>query len=436
MPAEGGERREICTQLASARYPIWSPDSERILFLGEENSDRKTEDWYVIARNGGVAVKTGAIEALRAAGLRASFPIPGAWSARDHEVVFAMNESDSSNVWQIPISPANGRVDGRPERLTFGIANERSPMVANDGRIAFVSVAENVAVWRVPVDASSGQAAGPIERVTEGATGDTLRDVSANGQLVFFISSRTKRDEMWVKDLSTGRERQLTNAGVEEASASPDGSRVAFSRTANGRRRIEIADTAGGLPSTICDDCVAPAGWSHDGKRLLYTAAAPFRLLQYDFSSHKTTEVARHATWSLQRARFSPDDRWITFHTANSPNVRQIYSAPARLRETVPQQSWIPRGHRSRLPSELGVERRAPLLLLVPRRRVLPVGPARRSRDRASRGTASRGDAPSSSASARCVGCRGVRGCGGGLPLHDADRGDGKHLDDRTAERQ
>ena len=65
VSSDGGVPRLVSTGLASARYPIWSPDGERLLFLGEEDADRKSHYWYVIPREGGGAIKTGAVEAMQ-----------------------------------------------------------------------------------------------------------------------------------------------------------------------------------------------------------------------------------------------------------------------------------------------------------------------------------------------------------------------------------
>ena len=342
VPSDGGAPHEIATRLASARYPIWSPDGKDLLFLGEEDSDRTTHDWYVIAKDGGTASKTGVVDALNAAGLRAPMPIPGAWSKEGRTIVFATNETDASNVWQIGISPSSHRVDRNPRRLTFGTAVERNPVIATSGRIAFASLVENVDIWRVPLDPRTGTAAGPAERITDDASSDTLRNVTSDGRRLFFISSRTKRAEVWMKDLQTGREHQLTYTGVVDASGSPDGSRVAFSTDNAGTRRIDIVGTDGTTPWTLCNPCDAPAGWSRDGKRLLYRTSGPSRIVLHDFASNHETELLRHSQWSLERARFTPDGSSVTFHTANSPNVRHIYTAPVDVNGLVSQQAWVP----------------------------------------------------------------------------------------------
>jgi Tol biopolymer transport system component/DNA-binding winged helix-turn-helix (wHTH) protein len=342
VPSSSGAAREVATGLASARYPIWAPDGEHLLFLGEENADQKIHDWYVVSKEGGDPVKTGVADVLRAAGLSGRFPIPGAWSVQsDATVVFASNEIDSSSIWQIPVSPATGRVAGPPRPVTFGSAIERNPTIADSGRIAFASLVENVDVWRLPIDANSGIATGAPERVTDDAGSDRLRTVSADGGTLAFISSRTKRDEVWLKNLSTAQERQLTYAGVEDASASPDGRRVVFSRVENGVPHIEIVKAADSVPARLCDDCYGPSGWSPDGSRVLIGRGLPTRVLIYDLLARRASELVADPKWSLQLPRFSPDGRWVAFHTTNSPNVRQVYAV--RVAEGLsPRQAWIP----------------------------------------------------------------------------------------------
>src|SRR5207302_4382212 len=133
----------------------------------------------------------GVVQALRAAGLRAAFPIPSTWSRRNNAVMFASNETEKSNIWRIHISPSTSRVSGPPEQLTFGTAIERNPIVANSGRIVFTSIVENIDIWRVRLDANSGEATGALERMTDDAANDRLRSVSSDGRTLFFISSRT-----------------------------------------------------------------------------------------------------------------------------------------------------------------------------------------------------------------------------------------------------
>ena len=51
----------------------------------------------------------------------------------------------------------------------------------------------------------TGVAAGALERVTDSAASDRLRSVSADGRTLVFMSSRTSRDEVWVKDIEIGQ---------------------------------------------------------------------------------------------------------------------------------------------------------------------------------------------------------------------------------------
>jgi Tol biopolymer transport system component len=326
VASSGGTPRTLAREFVGARYGIWSPDGKKILFLGERLDDVEALDWYVIDAPGGAAVRTGALEALRAARINGT-PIPGAWTAEG--VVFTTDGS-ASNVWQLPVSAQTTHVAGSAKRLTFGTALERSAAVSAAGQIAFTSVAENVDVWRVPLDAQSGIASGAPERVTEDAALDSVLNVGGAGRTLVFRSSRTGRDEVWAKDLQTSGERQLTQSGSSVARIAPDGRRVAVGRDVGERHAIDLYDLSSGRFSTLCEDCLLDGGWSSDGSRLLIGRRhGPIVMaLTIDVESRREVEIAQHPEWSIRQSQFSPDDRWVVINTANAPNLRQCTLCP------------------------------------------------------------------------------------------------------------
>jgi hypothetical protein len=114
----------LAPDFADARYGTWSPEGDKLLFLGafDRGPNPSSLDWYVAGVDGGEPVGTGAVEVLRRAGVR-GVPIPGAWTGDAGDVVFATHdEGRPSNIWQVAISPRRGRVAGEPVRRTLGTA--------------------------------------------------------------------------------------------------------------------------------------------------------------------------------------------------------------------------------------------------------------------------------------------------------------------------
>jgi eukaryotic-like serine/threonine-protein kinase len=340
VPSSGGTPRPLASDYAGARYGVWSPDGKKILFVGERAGDAEESlDWYVIDLEGGGAVRSGALQVLRAAQVKGA-PIPGAWTAEG--VMFTTTDETASNVWQLPVSPQTGHVAGSAKRLTFGTAIERSAAVSTTGRIAFTALTENVDVWRVPLDSQTGAASGAPERVTDEAALDTVFNVSADGRTLAFESTRTGRKEVWLKDLQTGAERQLTHSGASGARIAPDGRRIAVQR--QGETRIELYDASGGQPSTLCDDCMLNGdGWSSDSSRLLIgrRRGSTETCVMLDVNSRRKVEITNHPHWNIMQAHFSPDDRWVTFHTSNAPNLRQVYAVAVDFHAPVPAGAWV-----------------------------------------------------------------------------------------------
>jgi len=338
--SDGGFQQVLTPGFISARYAIWSPDGHRILFLGERKTDGSAaHDWYVVRPGGGDPMRTGSVEAIAKAGVT-GVPIPGAWTTNG-DVVFTTATEDHANVWRLRISPETALVTGVPQRLTFGTAIERSPVVRSPDQLAFASIVENIDVWRVPLEPTTGIASGGLERVTDDAAADRLQNVSADGRVVAFTSSRTKPEQVWLKDMQTGRERQITDpealpGGAQVAQVSPDGSRVAVNIE---RRGVALYPSNGGQPSTLCAGCTV-GGWSSDGSRMVIGRGTQRRVLE--IGSSREVALAERPNWYLNSARFSRDGRWVVFHTTNAPDLRQIYAVPAFLGAAVPPDKWVP----------------------------------------------------------------------------------------------
>ena len=339
VPEEGGSSRQLAPNFAHARFGTWSPNGDSILFLGarDPNPNPSSMDWYVVGVQGGEPIKTGACDVLRRSGVH-GVPIPGAWSA-DGAVLFATHEEGAANVWQLAISPATGRVVGEPVRLTFGTAVERSP-ASSAGRIVFTSVAENIDIWRLPLDSATGLADGPLERVTDNVARDQLWHLSDDGRTLAFVSSRSGQDEVWIRDMKAGSERQVTHSNARGVRIRRDGVMLAVIRGSLDKPGTDLVPTAGTAPSLpLCDDCV-PGDWSPDGTRLVLQRGRPSRLVVRELGTGRDVELAAHPTWNLFQPRFSPDGGWVVFHTANSPSLRQVYAVRASSPLPVPQDEW------------------------------------------------------------------------------------------------
>jgi Tol biopolymer transport system component len=194
----------------------------------------------------------------------------------------------------------------------------------------------------MPLEPMTGMVSGGLERVTDDAAADHLQNVSADGRVVAFTSSRTKPEQVWLKDMQTGRERQITHAealpsDAQVAQVSPDGSRVAVN--VEGRRGVALYPSNGGQPTTLCADCTV-GGWSSDGSRMLIGRGT--RRLILEIGSSREIALAERPNWRLNSAKFSRDGRWAVFHTTNAPDVRQVYAVPAFLGAAVPPGKWVP----------------------------------------------------------------------------------------------
>jgi Tol biopolymer transport system component/DNA-binding winged helix-turn-helix (wHTH) protein len=336
----GGVPRRVRPDFAAAIYPLWSPDGQHLLFLGNADNRKSLEeaiDWWVTPLTGGPPVKTGVLEATRRENLHGdsqAYPwalVPHGWEPDGKGIVFSARSGDSINLWRIGISPTIFKVDDPPRRLTYGAAREENPAVVarrNGGiRVAFASTSQNLAVWNLPIKPNEGKAIGRLQQLTNDAAGDFMPDVSRDGSRVVFIRVRSGNQEVWIKDLRNGQESALTASRERkyEPILSPDGSLVSFSEAPFWH--VYIVPSKGGVAEMVCEGCGEATDWSADGKHILgNTCGGQAWLL--DLTSRRKTDLLATRHWIATDA-FSPDNRWFSFLDVKYP-FRRTHIAPMR----------------------------------------------------------------------------------------------------------
>ena len=184
-----------------------------------------------------------------------------------------------------------------------------------------------------------------------------MPSLSADGTKLAFISGRTGSDDLWFKDLAGGRERALTSTryGESKPAISRDGKQVAYRAAESRNPSLFAVATESGIPKMVCEGCFYPWAWSSDAKRLLFgLQPMPPAVGLLDVESGAQTDVVGHLDegHGLWSAALSPDDRWVVFHTDNTPLTRQTFVAPFRTDGPVGRDEWIPIADGSSLDGE------------------------------------------------------------------------------------
>ena len=351
--AEGGPARQLRGDFAAAAYPVWAPDSKHILFLGNSDSKVMVEpskesqpggqsvDWWVTPIDGGQAKATGANTAFRALGLASVSQIPEAWCTDQPGVLTSLPLADAHNLWRIPVSLENWTVSETPSRVSFGTTMDVQPSMAA-GRVAFASLSGSLDIWTLPIDANRAKSSGSLQRLTADAYDHFYPAVSPDGSKIAYSSRRSGSRDIWVRDLTTGKETVVSRppASAFGAIFSPDGSRLSYRSLEKQTSVTYIASLVDGSQERI-SECVSQGGWSSDGRALLCVGTAPARVSLFDLQTRRMIPLLTQSSWALWNPRFSPDDRWISFN-ATKPGQSRIFVAPFGRAGLIPESDWIP----------------------------------------------------------------------------------------------
>jgi Tol biopolymer transport system component/imidazolonepropionase-like amidohydrolase len=294
---EGGALEQWAAVEGQANGPSWSPDGRTIAFnlLGGGGSR------LLLAQPG---VPPRAVSPPE----QDVFPFRAAWISAgellypgDGRIIHARASGERIGIVAFEARVAFERRGYRRARHEFDATDPEpargivAPAISPDGRaIAFAALGD---LWLL--------ADGTVTRLSNGPQVETDPAWSPDGRRIVYAADRSGGVDLWIRDLTTGEERQLTRSLGGDAAWpvwSPDGSRVVFQVQRGLGSEIRLVTVATGELTTLRANLFAPsrASWSPDGRLLAVAALRP--------------NSARFREGRNEILLFSPDgaaDRWV-----------------------------------------------------------------------------------------------------------------------------
>lgn len=336
VAAGGGEAKELRADFRSASLPVWVSATHLVL----EGADReRMADWWVTPLDDGPAARLFAFDAIRAEVTDRG--APERW--RDGGLLFSGSPGEYVHVWELPVDPVDWRVTGKPRQLTEGAGIETSPALGPDGALYYAALQTAVEVWGLDADANAAKAHGPPKQITsEGGAAIRLPQLSADGTKLTYILNRAGRDDLKLKNLSTGKEDVITSIrrlGYRPILAAA-GDKIAIPASKGSDCAIAILALDGRISHSIKSPCVSLWDWSPNEQDFLaLDHRNPFKQIDVVNAAGSRT-LLKHGSQRLFAARYSPDGRWVAFAAGPSSADAQVYIAPVR-NGTVTDGEWI-----------------------------------------------------------------------------------------------
>ena len=258
IDTETGEQQQITEPPAGSNdlAASWSFDGTSIVF--QRNSGGKGSIWSIPADGG---------ESKPILNDEFIYRNP-VFSVDDRRIIFVSNRAGYENLWDIELGT------GAMRQLTTGNERAYEPVVSRDGRLAYGDFSHQVDLYRLDIVQNVD------ERLTFHKADNFNAHLSPDGNKVVYQSNRTGDYEIWIRNLDTGEEINLTDRSSSEIMPawSPDGDRVVFLSNRHGAFTLWSVDADGSNLGVLSEEPInLPANifayslkirWSPDGKTI------------------------------------------------------------------------------------------------------------------------------------------------------------------------
>ncbi|HUQ90717.1 MAG TPA: protein kinase [Bryobacteraceae bacterium] len=321
MPATGGSSRRIAPEIGWSHFPVWSPDSQSIVFMGMKGPGAfDSSSLWRASTNGGAA------SAITGPPVDVAQRIAGDdW--QDGAILFSKGPELRA---MDPSRPGESAV-------LFTATGNVTRATAAAGKIAFASQPPfTQRLWSVPIDMNSGRVRGPMERLPNSSGSQRQPTATLDGAKLVFTHIEPTRAELRLREMASGQETVLQAQNVRGV-ISPDGAKVAFSDTGS----VNVMDAAGGENTKLLESLpVTIFGWTPDGYSLVYWKGGPIRYFTFDLANGEIREPMKHTRQVTHSLEFTRDRRWASFHIPDDPR-QPVYVAPAREGIVAGEREWI-----------------------------------------------------------------------------------------------
>ena len=225
---------------------LWMPDGQHILFGAVEPPNEY--EWWITPSNGGERIPTNAVSSLGIRGIRVlpTWLEPGRW------ILYGSPHS----LLRVRLDSSPWGYSTRPQALSFGPQSLDWASVADDGTIAVSEVDNDISIW----SARLGSAPDAIlDTNLESPTQSTAPSVSRTANRMAFVG-RTGSADVYLRDLATGNEANITNNRDHErgATISEDGTLVAYESRLGDNSEIRVYSVESGQNRVVCQACGIP----------------------------------------------------------------------------------------------------------------------------------------------------------------------------------